>query len=536
MRLLNTTSLELAEFTREDRPPYAILSHTWGDEEVTLQDMKDPASQERNGFAKLASFCAQARRDNLDWAWADTCCIDKSSSAELSEAINSMYGWYAGAAVCYVYLFDVPPLDPFLDVQKFEAARWFARGWCLQELIAPHELEFYASDWSELGTKSSLQSHLVRATGIPRAVLMRVKSPADCNVAERFSWASRRQVTRVEDAAYCLLGVFDINMPPLYGEGRRAMVRLQEEILRRDEDPSIFLWQGKGSFMNTGLLCDSPSYFPLDGVQTQSGMRLPYGELERHRNVFATTEITGRGLRIELLTRPHRDRLCLAWMFFKYQDHYVCIVLGECASHAFAYERVLVHYVHLLTEEDLRLTPFTQQQVYLPPFYELSVPRVISDSFSFRLSLHSTDTTTLSLVNIYPDHRMENPEPGVFKHVYSVLDCPDKVALLIRVSEENWNSLVIVVWKLFNTNRLWGCFFRRYEEGSSLQQLVESREVPQPRDGELSDRALFALPTGSHLRAALKSRTGSCSAHLALLPPHPPAGSMEPGIKFDVDG
>ena len=519
MRLLNTASLELVEFTGDDIPQYAILSHTWGDREITFEDMKVAATKSLKQFAKIASCCAQARKDELDWAWIDTCCIDKSSSSELSEAINSMYGWYANAAICYVYLLDVPALDPFLDVRKFEAARWFTRGWCLQELIAPYELEFYASDWSELGTKSSLKSYLEMITSIPVPVLMKEKSPADCYVAERFSWASRRQSTRVEDAAYSLLGIFDIKMPPLYGEGRRAMVRLQEEILKRNEDPSIFLWQTINSYQKTGLLCDSPSYFPLDGVQTQSGTRVPWGELEQHRDLaFATIEITARGLRMDLLTRPYRNELHFGWTLFKYQNCYVCIVLSKCTSPSFAYERVSVPYVHLLTEQDLEVAAFTREQVYLPPFYEMSVPRIISDSLSFKLHLHSTAAATLSLLDVFPDHGMENPGPGVFEHTFSMLDCPDKIAVLLGVKIGTWETRVVVMWKLFNLRRHWGCRFKKWQDNMNLQQLVESPEVMQPGDEEMSDRALFALPMGIHLRAATKSRTHMYLAHVMLLP------------------
>ncbi|KAG7286563.1 hypothetical protein NEMBOFW57_008874 [Staphylotrichum longicolle] len=93
MRLLNTTTLQLSQFHR-DIPPYAILSHTWGDEEVTFQEIDAPEREKKRGWAKVVGCCRQALMDHLDWAWLDTCCIDKTSSAELSEAINSMYGWY----------------------------------------------------------------------------------------------------------------------------------------------------------------------------------------------------------------------------------------------------------------------------------------------------------------------------------------------------------------------------------------------------------------------------------------------------------
>lgn len=148
----------------------------------------------------------------------------------------------------------MPRLDPFLDESKFEAARWFSRGWCLQELLAPRELEFYASDWTELGTKWSLKRNLAKVKNLPVSVLMGEELPSSRLVAERMSWASKRTTTRIEDRAYCLLGIFNVNMPLLYGEGSRAMIRLQEERLKRDEDHSLFLWQTSHAFLKTGLL------------------------------------------------------------------------------------------------------------------------------------------------------------------------------------------------------------------------------------------------------------------------------------------
>ncbi|KAK3902002.1 heterokaryon incompatibility protein-domain-containing protein [Staphylotrichum tortipilum] len=259
MRLLNTTTLKLTEFTR-DVPPYAILSHTWGDEEVTFQEIGLPERHKKKGFRKIRWCCQQAKRDTLEWAWVDTCCIDKTSSAELSEAINSMYNWYREAQVCYVYLEDVPDLDADLDPgldsdaddeseaalrwdDRFRPARWFTRGWCLQELIAPGAVEFYSAGWREIGTKLSLCERISKITGIPSNVLLDPDSALEgCCLAQRMSWASARKTSRVEDEAYCLLGIFGVHMPLLYGEGERAFYRLQEEIIRQTEDYSFLLW------------------------------------------------------------------------------------------------------------------------------------------------------------------------------------------------------------------------------------------------------------------------------------------------------
>ena len=155
MRLLNTATFKLREFLT-DFPPYAILSHTWGDEEVSYQEIDLPERENKRGFAKIFECCRLALGDGLDWAWIDTCCIDKTSSAELSEAINSMFAWYRDAYVCYVYLEDVPNPDPGFPEKEFYAARWFSRGWCLQELICISVCrvlhDWLAGDWNQAQT------------------------------------------------------------------------------------------------------------------------------------------------------------------------------------------------------------------------------------------------------------------------------------------------------------------------------------------------------------------------------------------------
>ncbi|KAK3364641.1 hypothetical protein B0T25DRAFT_599039 [Lasiosphaeria hispida] len=159
------------------------------------------------------------------------CCIDKASSAELSEAINSMFTWYKSAAVCIAYLSDLPR-EPFYDVGKtLRQCRWFKRGWKLQELIAPRHMLFYNGSWSSLGNESSLAPYLSRTTRINALILQYAELLKSVSVGKRMSWAADRETTRVEDIAYCLFGIFGVNMPLLYGEGEKAFVRLQQELL-----------------------------------------------------------------------------------------------------------------------------------------------------------------------------------------------------------------------------------------------------------------------------------------------------------------
>lgn len=211
MRLINTQTLKLQDFSGRKRPPYAILSHTWGDDEVTFQNLRnlEDVSQKR-GYSKIIGCCKQARRDGYEYVWIDSCCIDKYSSAELSEAINSMFQWYADSEVCYAYLVDVEPIcERQTDVASaLQSSRWFKRGWTLQELLAPSKLILFASDWSKVGTRDNLASEINTITMIDRVYLagMRSRDPGSllnrASVAERMSWASGRETTRVEDTAY----------------------------------------------------------------------------------------------------------------------------------------------------------------------------------------------------------------------------------------------------------------------------------------------------------------------------------------------
>lgn len=277
-------SLLLDGFTA---PAYAILSHIWAEEEVSFTDLQDvEKAKGQRGWEKIACACRQALTDGLTLIWADVCCIDKSSSAELSEAINSMFTWYQSAAVCYVLLADfkvsvmlrddMPGIERWLDssdvktedemettdeigfyavvagawktddtvesLNRFRACKWWTRGWTLQELLAPGVVQFYDQDWRHTGRLFDMLAIVSQIARIETGVLFHTTPLWEVNVATRMSWASQRMTTRPEDEAYCLLGIFDINMPMLYGEGSRAFARLQEEIMKVSTDLSIFAW------------------------------------------------------------------------------------------------------------------------------------------------------------------------------------------------------------------------------------------------------------------------------------------------------
>jgi hypothetical protein len=248
MRLLelkNSSDFSLTKDLIDDVPPYAILSHTWGkdDEEATFQDLMQGVGVSKAGYKKI-QFCAeQAARDGLRHFWVDTCCINKSDYTELSEAINSMFRWYRDANKCYVYLSDISTRgfdasDPFFQSSwesAFRESRWFTRGWTLQELIAPASVEFFSLEGQRLGDKRSLEVLIHEITGIPVEIL-RGGPLVQFTIDERMLWAAKRITKRKEDEAYCLFGIFDIQMPLIYGEGREnALVRLRDEISKRSQ-------------------------------------------------------------------------------------------------------------------------------------------------------------------------------------------------------------------------------------------------------------------------------------------------------------
>ncbi|EJF57905.1 HET-domain-containing protein, partial [Dichomitus squalens LYAD-421 SS1] len=249
MRVLNTETL-LFERIDPAKTDYAILSHTWDHKngEQTYEQLRriqarytpEPSPPTQKG---IKNACAVARKAGYHYIWIDSCCIDQKSSSELSEAINTMFTWYGQSLMCIAYLADVPPVTKYSNrASDFQQSRWFTRGWTLQELIAPVDVDFYSADWQLIGSKHELADVVEEITGITYEALLHLKPLEDFSVAQRFSWAARRETERIEDRAYSLIGFFDINMPTLYGEGRRAFRRLQEEVMRRNPDQSLFSW------------------------------------------------------------------------------------------------------------------------------------------------------------------------------------------------------------------------------------------------------------------------------------------------------
>lgn len=233
MRLLrfdNRGELCLTEdLSNEEIPCYAILSHTWGNEgdEIKLQELNEGLDKSKTGYKKLQLCGEQARKDRLDHFWVDTCCIDKTSSSDLSKNLNLMFRYYQNSSKCYVYLSDVKTTK---SEQEFTESRWFTRGWTLQELLAPRTVEFFSCEWQYLGSRATLETWIQRTTQVPLDAL-RGADLSNFDQDERMRWTIGRATKEKEDKAYCLMGIFGVSMAPRYGEGENAaLARLKNKI------------------------------------------------------------------------------------------------------------------------------------------------------------------------------------------------------------------------------------------------------------------------------------------------------------------
>ncbi|KAI3556019.1 HET domain-containing protein [Colletotrichum abscissum] len=237
MKLLNCSTLRIEEmhWARKQElevkgisTAYAILSHKWesDEDEVTFEDMAsaDIKSKKLLGWSKIEKTCTEALKIGIGYAWIDTCCIDKRNLTELTEAIKSMFRWYAEAEICFAYLSD--------------------------ELIAPGKMEFYDKNWNAIGSRFNLSRQIQMRTSVNAEILRHNSSThesiqdllAGIPVGRRMSWAADRKAKKEKDRAYSLLGIFGVSMPLRYGEGNRAFIRLQEEIIKETNDMSLFAW------------------------------------------------------------------------------------------------------------------------------------------------------------------------------------------------------------------------------------------------------------------------------------------------------
>ncbi|XP_014551505.1 hypothetical protein COCVIDRAFT_112750 [Bipolaris victoriae FI3] len=286
MRLLHFDvlgSLILTDFRGKRIPPYAILSHRWGDSEILIEDISNRNYKEKEeGYRKLR-FCAeQAAQDGLQYFWIDTCCIDRWNNNERSKAINSMFQWYKNALRCYVFLSDVSASTSTSTGSilcrdwnvSLRRSKWFTRGWTLQELIAPASVEFFSCEGQRIGDKTSLDQLLHSITSIPLAALR--NCPLNqFTIDERIRWVSGRETTETEDMVYCLLGLLGVSMPATYGEGREsALERLQAEVEGAGRAPSIIPFARNKSFVGRELQLAELEAKLFSNIQTTSTLAI----------------------------------------------------------------------------------------------------------------------------------------------------------------------------------------------------------------------------------------------------------------------
>jgi heterokaryon incompatibility protein (HET) len=318
------------------------------------------------GFKKVQGACSLAHSQGYMWIWIDTCCIDKSNSAELTEAINSMFRYYQEAEVCYVYLKDVTYWNP--SETEFRHSRWFTRGWTLQELIAPATVQFYTARWYKIGlkTEESLSVLISEITGIDLQTL-KGGNVLSVSIARRMHWASKRKTTRVEDRAYSLLGLFDVNMPMIYGEGIKAFRRLQEEILKSTDDQSIFAWHSQE--YSEGTAVDVFASSPSDFVGSGAIAREPF-----HRVRGKPTAITNQGVIIEL---PIMSVTRLDMTEFKLYDEVEAILDCQIGSVPGTFPKIRLrslrattqdgpkHYFRVMTGETIPTFEYFDRQSFI---------------------------------------------------------------------------------------------------------------------------------------------------------------------------
>jgi len=395
--------------------------------------------------------------------------IDKSSSAELSEAINSMYNWYKKAHICYAYLPDVPTSfsvrDPVwggvFDIKKvFRSSRWFSRGWTLQELIAPLIVEFYALDWTEIGTKSELHQELSEITGINIRVLAGA-DPSTCNVGERMSWAAFRNTTRVEDMAYCLLGIFQVNMPLVYGEGERSFIRLQEEIMKTSEDYTLFAWPIQRSLPSSntsermvacrGLLAESITEFRVGYGFDRRYSDMQLFDPSRLRNqvpnsVFNAPEtlnildtppvLTSRGLRlhIPLLKNPDGTYSAFLYCRMRPEKSMVCISLVQIDSGQDSLMKKVfsgnggLHLVPAENIQNFKATTVYVRQGDQREDYQGLKQEIRSHSCDFCIDSQTLEDCKLTIGHIFPPSQRYN----LLKDVYISLSPNQSGVLLLH--------------------------------------------------------------------------------------------------------
>ncbi|KAF5985772.1 heterokaryon incompatibility protein het-E-1 [Fusarium coicis] len=475
-KLVETQRMSFVEFYGE-RPKYAILSHTWeSHQEVTYQDSNLESSKSKTGYQKILKTCELALGDGLDYVWIDTCCIDKSSSAELTEAINSMFVWYQESSICYVYLADK------YKGSRLRDCRWFTRGWTLQELIAPEVVTFFDNSWDCIGTKNSLMDQLTIITRIDSDILGHNAPISSACIAKRLSWAAGRKTTRVEDIAYCLLGICNIHMPMLYGEGKAAFRRLQEEIIRSTCDLSILAWLPPQSSdvpkeEYCGFLAESVNHFSsCSGMYSVTDSLVEDGEIS----------VSNKGLKLkaQVYSRTDRDNGCKYWLKVD------CMVRGFEGDFLTILMRKVGPNTFVRACSDVSRGYFGMETVFWAegPFYTVTLltklpsPAIRPPSSAASSSkLISYSRFTLVSIELPPEisliYGLETPQ--------KFWDVEDFAFFGTHGSYQSWGAVVL------DTNTLFICFWHKENSEWTFEASLLDMSIPEV-DGLWKDLVLLA--------------------------------------------
>lgn len=245
-------------------PPYATFSHVIDEIGAPLEDFARIKRELCSDIVKiLIRACVQARDAGFTWLWNYAACVDRNSCAAQSEAINSLAQIYRNCGRSIIYLEDLKSklVEDEEVVERMAECRWIRNVWAIPQIVFSRVAFFYSSDWSLIGTKKSLLPYLSSRMGIDQEVLEDSDSLEEFSLARRMSWASDMTASRVEDFAYALVGLFDVSMSILYGEGQKAFLKLQEEIMGDTDDFSLIAWDKIDAQEYNGLFAHSPACF-----------------------------------------------------------------------------------------------------------------------------------------------------------------------------------------------------------------------------------------------------------------------------------
>ena len=312
-----TTRIDYVWIKREVRWyfQYVMLSHKWEPDEPLFQHTEQISVYDLDKSPtnyKLQTFCKIVRDAGFNWAWSDTCCINKLDHRGLEEALVTMFKWYEGAAMTIVFLRGVRSSSLR---GALAGSIWNTRSWTLQEFIASKVIRFYTEDWTLylnlelLNHKESPEiiAEMEEATGVSAKQLMAL-CPGSSSAREKLRLASTRQTTLVEDAAYSLLGIFSVQIPPIYGEQEGSLGRLLAHVLTESGDMSVLAWTGESGSYNSCL----PAHITVFNQPATSHLPPPISDAEMER-MIPTSHSPSSGLDVAQRLYLRLDQLSAPW-------------------------------------------------------------------------------------------------------------------------------------------------------------------------------------------------------------------------------